>query len=265
MSAQGQKGEVVAADAISRLEAETQRLQAAVDELHARLRKEEARHIEELRQFSYAVSHDLREPLRMIASYSQLLNRRYCNQLDADGREFMGFIGDAVHRMEQLLSDLMSYSHQFRPLESQPAVIDPEIVLQAVLLALEKDVQQSGAKVSHDPLPRITFDFSRLTELFRHLISNSIKFRGTDPPQIHVKARELGQETLFSICDNGLGIEPRYHEQIFGIFRRLHGQERPGTGIGLAICKRIVEQYGGRIWVESEAGKGAIFHFTVPQ
>jgi two-component system, chemotaxis family, sensor kinase Cph1 len=265
MSVPEHQGELSAAGVMPRLEADVQKLQATIEELQALLRKEETRHTEELRQFSYAVSHDLREPLRMISSYSQLLNRRYANQLDNDGREFIGFIVEAVNRMEQLLGDLLTYSHQFRPLEGPLTVIDPEAVLDAVLLTMEQEIQQSGAKVVRDPLPEVLFDFGRLSQLFRQLIANSIKFRGTDPPRIRIAAKETEHETIFSIGDNGLGIDPRYHEQIFGIFRRLHGKERPGTGIGLAICKRIVEQHGGRIWVESEAGKGAIFHFTVPQ
>lgn len=265
MSVQEPKRELSAAGVMPRLEADAQRLEAIIEELRGRLRKEETRHGEELRQFAYAVSHDLREPLRMIASYSELLNRRYANQLDDDGREFAGFIADAVHRMEHLLTDLLTYSHQFRPLEAPLAPIDPEVVLQSVLLAMEKEIQQSNAKVTNDPLPKINFDFGRLSQLFRQLITNSIKFRGAEPPRIHVAAQEADQETNFSICDNGVGIDPRYHEQIFGIFRRLHGKESPGTGMGLAICKRIVEQHGGRIWVESEAGRGATFRFTVPE
>ena len=264
MSAPEQKGDL-SAGVIERLEANAQKLQATIEDLHARLRQEEGRHSEELRQFTYAVSHDLREPLRMIASYSQLLNRRYANQLDDDGREFIGFVVEAVHRMEQLLADLLTYSHQFRPLASPPALIDPEVVLQGVLLTMEKEIQQSNATVTYDPLPKINFDFARLSQLYRQLITNSIKFHGSEPPRIHIAAKQAEHETAFSICDNGIGIDPRYHDQIFGVFRRLHGKESPGTGIGLAICKRIVEQHGGRIWVESEVGQGAIFRFTVPQ
>jgi len=265
MNAPESKRELSPKEVVSRLEADVQQLEAAIDELRSRLRKEETRHSDELRQFAYAVSHDLREPLRMIASYSQLLDRRYTNQLDKDGREFVGFIVDAVHRMERFLADLLAYSHQFRPLEGPPSVIDSEVVLEGVLLAIAKEVREGNAQITHDPLAKITFDFERLTQLFRQLITNSINFRGPDLPRIHISASETDYETIFSIRDNGIGIDPRYHDQIFGIFRRLGGRESPGTGIGLAICKRIVEQQGGRIWVESEEGKGATFRFTVPK
>ena len=264
MNVPKEKVESSAAEVRVRLETDVQKLEATIDELRARLRQEEARHNEEIRQFAYVVSHDLREPLRMISSYTQLLNRRYLSRLDDDAREFADFIVDAVQRMEQLLADLVSYSHQFRPPDGSAALIDSEGVLESVLMAMEKDIQDSGAQITHDPLPKVVFDFSRLSQLFRQLVGNSIKFRGPDPPRIHIAAQETGQEASFSICDNGIGIDPRYHEQIFGVFRRLHGKEKPGTGIGLALCKRIIEQRGGRIWVESEAGKGAIFHFTVP-
>src|ERR1700676_3437781 len=156
MSAHGQKGDPSAPNMILRLESDIQRLQATIDELRTRLHKEETRHSEELRQFSYGVSHDLREPLRMIASYSQLLDRRYASRLDDDGREFIGFIVDSVHSMEQLLTDLLTYSHQFRPLESAPAIIEPEVALASVLLTLAKEIQQSGAKIANDPLPKVT-------------------------------------------------------------------------------------------------------------
>jgi light-regulated signal transduction histidine kinase (bacteriophytochrome) len=246
-------------------ERDAEKLLAITEELRARLRKEEARHNEELRQFAYAMSHDLREPLRMVTSYTQLLQRRYLSSLDTDGREFVGFIVEAVQRMEQLLADLLTYSHQFRSAEDPLSLIDVEAVLQGVLLTLESEIRKSGAEISHDPLPQVMFDFGRLSQVFRQLVTNAIKFRGTDPPRIHISAKETDSETTFVVCDNGIGIEPRYHEQIFGIFRRLQGKESPGTGIGLAICKRIVEQHGGRVWVESEAGNGAKFHFTVPQ
>jgi len=235
------------------------------DELEARLLAEQKRHHEEFRQFAYAVSHDLREPIRMIVSYTQLLDRRYQAQLDGDGAEFMRYILEATQRMDRLLGDLLTYSHQFRSLDQPLEQVGPEGALQGAILMLDQAVSESGAQITNDPLPTILFDFPQLTQLFRQLLSNAICFRGPQPPTIHVSATQTGDAIQFSVRDNGIGIDPRYHEQIFGVFKRLHGREFPGTGIGLAISKRIVEQRGGRIWVESEVGQGATFHFTIPQ
>ena len=234
------------------------------DEFEARLLAEQKRHHEEFRQFAYAVSHDLREPIRMIVSYTQLLDRRYQGKLDSDGTDFMRYILEATQRMDRLLGDLLTYSHQFRPLDQPLELVEPEGALQGAVLMLDAAVRESGAQVTNDSLPSILFDFAQLTHLFRQLLSNAMCFRGPQPPQIHVSATDTGNAIQFSVRDNGIGIDQRYHEQIFGVFKRLHGREFPGTGIGLAICKRIVEQRGGRIWVESELGHGATFHFTIP-
>jgi light-regulated signal transduction histidine kinase (bacteriophytochrome) len=201
----------------------------------------------------------------MIVSYAQLLERRYQQHLDQDGREFMGYIDDAVQRMELLLSDLLNYSRQTGIPTEPPSRVDAELALQDALSRLERAVEDNGAQVTHDALPHVMFDFDRLTQLFRQLISNSIKFRGPEPPRTHISAADTGHEVIFAVQDNGIGIDPRYHDQIFGMFKRLHGRQYPGSGIGLAICKRIVEQYGGRIWVESEAGQGAIVRFALPK
>lgn len=237
----------------------------ALDEFEARLIAEQKRHHEEFRQFAYAVSHDLREPIRMIVSYTQLLDRRYQDQLDGDGADFMRYILEATQRMDRLLGDLLTYSHQFRSLDQPLEQVDPEGALQGAILMSDAAVRESGAEVTNDALPSVLFDFAQLTLLFRQLLTNSIMFRGPDPPKIHVSATEGADKVQFSVRDNGIGIDPRYHEQIFGVFKRLHGREFPGTGIGLAICRRIVEQRGGRIWVESELGQGATFHFTIPK
>ena len=237
----------------------------ALEELEARLLAEQKRHQEEFRQFAYAVSHDLREPVRMIVSYTQLLDRRYQAQLDGDGVDFMRYIMEATQRMDRLLGDLLTYSHQFRSPDQPLEQVDPEGALQGALLMIDAAVRESGAQVTNDALPSVLFDFGQFTQLFRQLLLNSISFRGTEPPRIHVSATVGGNAVQFSVRDNGIGIDPRYHEQIFGVFKRLHGREFPGTGIGLAICKRIVEQSGGRIWVESELGGGATFHFTIPK
>lgn len=237
--------------------------ESTAEEVEARLLAEQKRHQEELRQFAYAVSHDLREPVRMIVSYTQLLERRYRPHLDGDGADFMRYLLEAAQRMEHLLGDLLTYSHQFRAADRPLELVQAEGALQGAMLMMDKAVQESGAQITNDPLPEVLFDFAQLTQLFRQLLANSITFRGTEAPRIHVSALDTDDAIQFSVRDNGIGIEPRYHEQIFGVFKRLHGHEFPGTGIGLAIAKRIVEQRGGRIWVESELGQGATFHFTI--
>jgi light-regulated signal transduction histidine kinase (bacteriophytochrome) len=234
-------------------------------ELDARLLAEQKRHQEEFRQFAYAVSHDLREPVRMIVSYTQLLERRYQSQLDGDGTDFMRYILEATQRMDRLLGDLLTYSHQFRTADQPLELVQAEGALQGALLMIDAPVQSSGAQITNDQLPSVLFDFAQLTQLFRQLIVNSIMFHGPEAPKIHISAIDTADSIQFSVQDNGIGIDPRYHEQIFGVFKRLHGREFPGTGIGLAIAKRIVEQRGGRIWVESELGRGATFHFTIPK
>jgi light-regulated signal transduction histidine kinase (bacteriophytochrome) len=235
-----------------------------LEELAALLRAEKKRHHEEFRQFAYAVSHDLREPIRMIVSFAQLLERRYQGRLEGDGVDFMRYILDASQRMDRLLGDLLTYSHQFSSSDQPLEMVDPEGALEGAILMIGPAVQESGAQVTNDPLPPVLFDFGQLTQLFRQLIANSIMFRGPEPPKIHVSAIDTGDAMQFSVRDNGIGIDPRYHELIFGVFKRLHGQELRGSGIGLAIAKRIVEQRSGRIWVESELSQGATFHFTIP-
>ncbi len=201
----------------------------------------------------------------MIVSYTQLLERRCQAQLDGEGADFMRYIVEATQRMERLLGDLLTYSHQFRTLDQPLELVQPEGALQGAVLMIDAAVEASGAQITNDPLPSVHFDFALLTQLFRQLIANSITFRGLEAPRIHVSAIDTGDAIQFSVQDNGIGIDPRYHEQIFGVFKRLHGREFPGTGIGLAIAKRIVDQRGGRIWVESQLGQGATFHFTIPK
>lgn len=220
---------------------------------------------EELRQFGYAASHDLREPLRTVASYTQLLTRRYGDKFDDEAREFMAYITESVHRMDDLLSDLLSYSQQLNLRQQVLSSVDTEAVLAGVLMNLDVSIRESGTQITHGELPQVQSEFAQMGQVFQNLISNSIKYRGSDPPCIHITAEDLSDEWMFVFQDNGIGIDPRYHEQIFGIFKRLHGREFPGTGIGLALCKRIIERHGGRIWVESEEGKGATFKFTIPK
>ncbi len=218
---------------------------------------------DELRQFAYVASHDLQEPLRTVASFTQLLVSRYRDPSDAEADEFVSLIVDGVERMSVLIHDLLEYSHTGvqNTLPTDPA--SAETALDEVLFSLSAAIQESGATITHDPLPEVWLESRSLVQLLQNLIGNAIKYRGQDLLHVHVSAELKGEEWLFSVSDNGIGIAPQYHSRIFGIFKRLHGKEIPGTGIGLAICQRIVEWHGGRIWVDSELGSGAVFRFTL--
>ena len=220
---------------------------------------------DELQQFAYVSSHDLQEPLRMVSSYTQLLAKRYKGRLDSDADEFIAFAVDGCNRMQGLIQDLLTYSRAGTN-GKELHEISGEDALRVALTNLRPTIEQSGAVVTHDSLPAVTTDAPQLTQVFQNLIGNAIKYRGHEVPQVHVSATNNGgDEWIFSVRDNGLGIDPQYFERIFIIFQRLHGREEfEGTGIGLAICKKILERLGGRIWVESQPEKGSTFYFALP-
>lgn len=246
---------ILVVEDISRRKATEQALQATLSELE--------RSNSELQQFAYVASHDLQEPLRMVSSYVRLLERRYKEKLDADADEFITYAADGAKRMQRLINDLLQYSRvgtRNRPFEPT----DCEAVLNQVLANLQVAIERNNARITRDPLPTVVADQTQLAQVFQNLIDNALKFRGEAPPLIHVSARRNGSHWIFSVHDNGVGIDPQYSDRIFVIFQRLHGREEyPGTGIGLAICKKIVERHDGRIWVESNGDHGSTFFFTV--
>jgi PAS domain S-box-containing protein len=221
---------------------------------------------EELQQFAYVASHDLQEPLRMVASFTQLLAKRYKGRLDSDADEFIAYAVEGSFRMQGLIEDLLAYS---RAGISEKALqqISSEKALNEALANLRATIQESGAVVTRDPLPAIITDETQLVQVFQNLVGNAVKYHGSKAPLIHVSATKNGREEwIFSVRDNGLGIDPQYFQRIFVLFQRLHGREQfKGTGIGLAICKKILERLGGRIWVESQPEMGSTFYFTLPE
>jgi light-regulated signal transduction histidine kinase (bacteriophytochrome) len=218
---------------------------------------------DDLNQFAYAASHDLQEPLRMVALYSQMLQRKYVGKLDSNADQYISYVVGGARRMEMLLKDLLTYSQTGSSAEGPAETVNFIDVIRKVLLNLQASVEQSGALITWDAIPAVHAHEIRLVLLLQNLVGNAIKYRGEDAPRIHISAQRQELGWVLSVQDNGIGIAPEYAQQIFKIFKRLHGQDYPGTGIGLAICQRIVETYGGRIWVESE-GKGSCFFFTLP-
>jgi PAS domain S-box-containing protein len=240
---------------------ERKHAEAALHEAHEELKRSNS----ELEQFAYVASHDLQEPLRMVSSYTQLLGRRYNEKFDADAREFMGYIVDGATRMKQLIEDLLAYSRvgtkgkDFKPVELEKSV-------RRALANLKAAIDESGAAVSYDPLPTLPADEVQLAQVFQNLMGNALKFRSPSAPRIHVGVTEKQDEWEIELRDNGIGIEPQYFERIFMVFQRLHNKgEYPGTGIGLAIVKKVVERHGGHIRVESKPGEGSAFIFTLPK
>ncbi|MCF6149664.1 MAG: PAS domain S-box protein [Candidatus Kuenenia sp.] len=218
----------------------------------------------ELQQFAYVASHDLQEPLRMITSYTKLLERRYKDKLDFNANEYIAYAVDGAMRMQQLINDLLAYSRvTSRGKEFEP--VNCTEVLDRVIKNLKVAIEESNAIITHDTLPVVMADMSQLTQLFQNLIGNAVKFRGAAPPRVHISAEQKKREWIFSVTDNGIGIDPQYYDRIFVVFQRLHGKEDyPGSGIGLSICKKIVERHSGRIWLKSEPGSGATFYFSLP-
>ncbi len=218
----------------------------------------------ELEQFAYVASHDLQEPLRMVVSYVQLLQRRYKDKLDKDANEFIAYAVDGSKRMQELINDLLALS-RIGKRGKDFELTDCETVIDRVVSNLEMSIRESGAKITRDSMPTLIADNSQLVQLFQNLIGNAIKYCNEDVPRIHISVKQNGKDIVFSVSDNGIGIDPQYNERIFTIFQRLHGKDKySGTGIGLAICRKIVERHGGKIRVGSQPGKGSTFYFTMP-
>ena len=222
----------------------------------------------DLEQFAFSASHDLKEPLRNVSIYSQLVKRKYGPQLDEEAQKFLEYMVEGAQRMDQLLADLLAYTQVTIPdRDIAELAVNGEHVLQQVLTSLQHVIEENGGAVTYDPMPVVAVMPFHLQQLFENMILNALKYRKeNEAPQVHVSAAKHNGYSQFSVRDNGIGIAPEYHDRIFGVFKRLHGRhgKYPGTGIGLAICQRIVDRYGGRLWVDSALGQGSTFHFTLP-
>jgi len=235
-------------------------------EIHEQKEKEEAlrRANDDLQQFAYSASHDLREPIRNVTVYSEMIATRYRDVIDAEGQMFLGFLVEGGRRLAMLVNGLLAYTSAGTA-ELPQAQADSNAVLKHSLRSLAEAIRESGGEVTYDPLPEVYMGEAHLQQVLQNLISNALKYRDQNPPRIHISAFRQSSDWCFSVKDNGIGIDPQYKEKIFGLFKRLqHDRNYDGTGIGLAICKRVLERYGGRIWVESEVGKGSTFFFTIP-
>lgn len=248
---------------ITELKRRESELSRRTDELREYSR-ELKRSNEDLERFAYVASHDLQEPVRMVSSYCELLQRRYEGRLDADADEFIGFAVDGAKRMQQLINDLLNYSR----VGSQRKAFEPtdmNVVFRRVSRDLETAIDEAGGTVTAERLPLVMADGTQMQQLLQNLIANAMKYRSAEPPSVRVWAEQEDNDWIFSVQDNGIGMNPQYKDRIFQIFQRLHRREEyPGTGVGLAICKKIVECHDGRIWVESAEGQGATFRFTLP-
>jgi light-regulated signal transduction histidine kinase (bacteriophytochrome) len=238
----------------------------AIEDVTDRKRAEEALRATnaELQHFAYALTHDLQEPLRMVVNFTELLGSEYAGKLGEEADKFIAYSVEGAHRIEDLLKALLAYWEVTERERDSLDSIDCSAVLAKALLNLQAAIAESSAVVTYDPLPTVVAEEILLIQLFQNLISNSIKYRGGETPRIHVSAERVAEGWLFAVRDNGIGIDPQDADRVFGVFKRLHGSEIPGTGIGLAICQKVVERQGGRIWVESETGRGATFKFTIP-
>ena len=250
----------------NRTEDEIERLRKALDaetrrclEIQGQLDRAGA----EFEEFVSMAAHNLRESLRDVASFSQLLAETYASRLDSDAGVFLGRIQVGAARMQSLLADVVDYWATCAG-GRQPSRTDMEAVLRQALLCADKPIAEHSAIVTHDPLPAVIGDFEILIKVLRHLIKNAIEYCGTASPRVHISSGRVDLDWVFSVVDNGPGIDPAFQGRIFGVFKRLHGKEHPGNGLGLAFCKKAIEWHGGRMWMESAPGAGSAFYFTLP-